>query len=412
VKKSIAVAALAALLAAGSAAASGYRIPEQSVDSTAKAGANIASAAGADASYYNPANMAWMAADKWQVEGDLTYIHLPSISYDDNRSSAYNGESEKENFLLPTLFLVSPDYNNFRFGFSVTGPYGLAKRWEQPYPRTFAEEYSLKVFDINPTVAYKFCEYFSVAAGPRLLYSSAEVSSNGVVSPKGYTAVRDMDGDTTELGWNVALSARPTKDLNLAVTYRSEVDLDLDGDATLSTNLPVPAASVASGGSVSVPAPAVLALSGAYTLDKLTVELTWERTFWSDYENIDFQYDTVLTNPVLYNVFDVPKDKNWDDSDSYRLGLSYALNEVWTLMAGFGYDKNPIPDSTLLFDLPDSDAYLYSVGARYRVNSQMEVGAGYLYDDKESRSVVNENLNGTFTDSSAHLLTVGLTYTF
>jgi long-chain fatty acid transport protein len=72
-KKIIAVAALAALLAAGSASASGYRIPEQSVDSTAKAGANIASAAGADASYYNPANMAWMAADKWQVEGDLTY---------------------------------------------------------------------------------------------------------------------------------------------------------------------------------------------------------------------------------------------------------------------------------------------------------------------------------------------------
>lgn len=408
-KKVIAVAALAALLAAGSAAASGYRIPEQSVDSTAKAGANIASASRADASYYNPANMAWMAADTWQVEGDLTYIHLPSISYDDNRSSAYNGESEKENFLLPTLFLVSPDYNHFRFGFSVTGPYGLAKRWEQPYPRTFAEEYSLKVFDVNPTVAYKFCEYFSVAAGPRLLYSSAEVRSNGVVSPP-YTATRDMEGDTTELGWNVALSARPTKDLNLSVTYRSEVDLDLDGDALLSTN--TQATSVNTDGGVSIPAPAVLALSGAYTVDRLTVELTWERTFWSDYENIDFQYDTVLTNPVLFRVFDVPKDKNWDDSDSYRLGLSYVLNDLWTLMAGFGYDKNPIPDSTLLFDLPDSDAYLYSVGARYRVSSQMEVGAGYLYDDKKSRSVTNANLNGTFTDSSAHLLTVGLTYTF
>jgi len=409
-KKTIMVAALAVCVTGGSALASGYRIPEQSVDSTAKAGANIASADSADASYFNPANMAWMAADKWQVEGDLTYIHLPSISYDDNRTAAYDGESKKENFLLPTVFMVSPEVNNFRFGFSVTAPYGLAKRWEQPFPRTFAEEYSLKVFDINPTVAYKFCEYFSLAVGPRLLYSSAQVSSNGVVRAPGYTAARNMEGDTTELGWNAALSARPTKDLNLAVTYRSKVDLDLDGDALLSTN--TQAASINTGGSVSVPAPAVLALSGAYTLDRLTVELTWERTFWSDYESIAFQYDTVLTNPLLIGAFGVPVAKNWDDSDAYRLGLSYALNDLWTLMAGFGYDRNPIPDSTLQFDLPDSDAYLYSLGVRYQVSKQMEVGAGYLYDDKKSRSVTNARLNGTFTDSSAHLLTVGLTYTF
>ncbi len=235
-KKTISIATLAALLTAGSAWASGYRIPEQSVDSTAKAGANIASATGADASYFNPANMSWMAADKWLVEGDLTYIHLPSITYIDDRSATLNGESEKENFLLPTVFMVSPDYNNFRFGFSVTAPYGLSKRWNQPFPRTFAEEYSLKVFDINPTISYKLCDYFSLAVGPRLLYSSAKMSSNGVISPKGYTASRFMEGDTTELGWNAALSARPMKNMTLAVTYRSEVDLGLDGDALLGSN--------------------------------------------------------------------------------------------------------------------------------------------------------------------------------
>jgi len=263
-KKIISVAALTGLLTAGSALASGYRIPEQSVDSTAKAGANIASATGADASYFNPANMSWMAADTWLVEGDLTYIHLPSVTYTDDRSMAYNGESEKENFLLPTMFMVSPEYNNFRFGFSVTGPYGLSKRWEQPYPRTFSEEYSLKVFDINPTLSYKLCDYFSLAAGPRLLYSTATVSSNGVVSRQGYTATRSVDGDTTEFGWNAALSARPMKNMNISVTYRSEVDLGLEGDALLGTNTqPFP---VATGGSVTVPAPAVLSLSGCLHL--------------------------------------------------------------------------------------------------------------------------------------------------
>ncbi|MDO9042223.1 MAG: OmpP1/FadL family transporter [Desulfocapsaceae bacterium] len=409
-KKTISVVALTALLTAGSAWASGYRIPEQSVDSTAKSGANIASATDADASYFNPANMSWMAADTWQVAGDLTYIHLSSITYTDDRSATMNGESEKENFLLPTVFMVSPDYNNFRFGFSVTAPYGLSKRWNQPFPRTFSEEYSLKVFDINPTISYKLCDYFSIAAGPRLLYSSAKVSSNGVVSPKGYTASRFMEGDTTELGWNAALSARPMKNMTLAVTYRSEVDLGLDGDALLGSN--TQGTPVATGGSVTIPAPAVLSLSGAYTFDKLTVDLTWDRTYWSDYENITFLYDAVLTNPVLAGSFGRPIVKNWEDSDAYRLGLSYALNETWALMAGFAYDKTPVPDATLGFELPDSDAYLYSVGVRYQLSKQMELGAGYLYDYKKSRTVTNAIVDGTFTDSTAHLLTVGLTYTF
>ena len=83
-KKKISVLALASIFVAGSAMASGWRIPEQSVDSTAKAGANIASSTHADTAYYNPANMAWME-DAWHVELDATWIHLYEIDYEDAR---------------------------------------------------------------------------------------------------------------------------------------------------------------------------------------------------------------------------------------------------------------------------------------------------------------------------------------
>ncbi len=85
-KKKISLLALSSILIAGTAFASGYRIPEQSVDATAKAGANIASSTGAVTSYYNPANMSW-TKDGFQLEADLTYINLPSVTYTDNRSS-------------------------------------------------------------------------------------------------------------------------------------------------------------------------------------------------------------------------------------------------------------------------------------------------------------------------------------
>ncbi|MBU0961070.1 MAG: outer membrane protein transport protein, partial [Proteobacteria bacterium] len=276
-KKKISVLALSSILITGSAWAAAYRIPEQSVDSVAKAGANIASSMGADASYYNPANMSWVKKDAWQFEGALTYINLPAITYTDNRTPLYNGESETEHFLLPTVFLVSPDMNNFRFGFSVTAPDGLAKRWTQPFPRSYAQEYSLKVFDINPTVSYQVGDMLSMAGGVRMLYASAKLSSYAVQPDTGIAANMAMDGDTVEWGWNLAASLRPMDNMNLSVTYRSNVDLDLDGDVNMGTNYPQPYV-MNTGGSVSVPAPAVLSISMAYTIDKATVDLTWDRT--------------------------------------------------------------------------------------------------------------------------------------
>ena len=60
-------------LSAATLLASGYRIPEQSLNSVALSAAYVASANGADASYYNPANMAFMAEGGY-IETSLTYI--------------------------------------------------------------------------------------------------------------------------------------------------------------------------------------------------------------------------------------------------------------------------------------------------------------------------------------------------
>lgn len=413
-----------------SAYSSGYRIPEQSLNSTALGSAYVANAMNADAAYYNPANMSWMP-DTILAEGGLTYIHLPSISYTDNRTPLFNGESEKENFFVPNLHAVSPDYNNFRFGFALVLPAGLAKRWQDTFPRTFAEEFSMTVVEANPTVSYKFCSKFSAAAGIRLLYSDATVKSQGTVTaiPAGglgggvpptneYTYIsRDLDGDTTELGYNLALSFKPLEQLKFAATYRSKVDLDMEGNGTLSAsgsfpNGIIPATIYQGGGSVSVPVPAVLALAVSYTFDKATVEFEYDRTFWSDYEQIDIDYDRNLGNPVLTAAFDDPVAKNWDDVDAFRLGVTYNWNEALTLMAGFGIDGNPIPDETLSFDLPDSDAWFGSLGFRYSYASNWSLGAAYLYAKKDDRTIVNSTLNGEFSDITSHLLAVSVAYMF
>lgn len=253
-KKTISVLALASIFTAGSAMASGWRIPEQSVDSTAKSAANIASATRADAAYYNPANMSFMP-DAWEVQANATYLYLSPIDYEDARTAMYDGESESEHFFLPTGFAVSPSYGGVRFGLAIVEPYGLAKRWDTAYQKAVAEEFSLAVIEVNPTISYKIGEMFSIAAGPRMLYADATVKSDA--SGLGVPLSREMEGDTVEWGWNAAVAVKPMEKLNISATYRSHIDLDFDDTADLN----LMGTMMSLDAEVSVPAPAVLAFS-------------------------------------------------------------------------------------------------------------------------------------------------------
>ncbi|MGV1099651.1 OmpP1/FadL family transporter [Thiovibrio sp. JS02] len=412
--KKIAVVSLAAVLAAGPAFASGYRIPEQSVSSVALSNAYVAHTPNADASYYNPANMSWLE-NSWQTEASLTWIHLASIEYVDAATAARSSGSRSEDFALPNLHVVSPQYNNFRFGLSVVYPYGLSKRWDNSFPRTSAEEFTLKTYELNPTVSCKISDRLSIGAGLRALHAEGKVKSNGTVYlPAPVDVQRDMDGDTTEYGYNLAISYRPVENLSLAATYRSKVDLDIEGDARLSLS----GIGLYDGfTSVSVPAPAVLTLATAYTCNngKTTAEFTYDKTYWNAYDKLDFNYSGTLPHAVLTAVFDDPKAKNWVNAEAYRMGLTHRCTDRLTAMLGFAIDKTPAPDQTLGFELPDSDAKIYSLGLRYQYRDNLQVGAAYLYDDKESRTVTSldpNRPNGTFDNAAAHLLTAGLQYRF
>lgn len=387
-------------LSAATLLASGYRIPEQSLNSVALSAAYVANANGADASYYNPANMSFMAQGAY-TEVALTYINLPKVSYD-GVGTATDGDSKTEQFLMPNLHYVSPMVGNWRYGLSITAPAGLSKRWDEAYAKAFAEEFTLKVIEVNPTVSYLINDQFSVGFGARGVYTDGVVKSSGAVG-------RDLEGDSIDFGYNLALSYKPIKDMTLAATYRSKVDLTVDGNADLYSGTTKVFNNI--GASVTIPLPASLALAAAYTYEKTTVEFVYERTYWSAYKDLDFDYDRSIGGLAPY--FDAPKEKSWKDSNAYRIGLSHQCTDNLKMMVGFAIDKTPVPGKTIGFELPDSDAKLYSIGFEYKVTENLKMGLAYLYDDKEDRSATNTaGVNGTFTDSSAHLVTASFKYKF
>lgn len=406
--------------AAGSAVmAGGYKIPEQSLNSMALGAAYVAHTTGADTNYYNPANMSFMDESKSYVEGGITLAHLPSNMYS---MGPFSGESEAEDLPVPFLHYVAKPVGDLRWGISLTAPGGLTKRWETPVQKAYAEEFTLKIVELNPSMSYKIAENFSIGGGLRLIYSEGVVKSNSaelsaLLQDPAKNVSRDMEGDTVEFGYNLALAYKPANDIRMALTYRSNVDLEEEGHAALFAYAMDPANHFYDGdASVTVPLPAALnaAISKTWN-DQFTLEFNYERTFWSEYETLDFQYNTPLP------LFDDPIVKNWKDTDTFRLGATMKMDNKITAMMGFAIDETPAPVETLGFELPDSDAKIFSMGFRYQQTEDLSWGAAFLYDSKESVSLIPGAHDdpasvlyngGSFDEGGAFLTTVGVAYEY
>jgi long-chain fatty acid transport protein len=403
-------------VAAATLMAGGYAIPESSINATALSAAYIANAHGADAAYYNPAAMVYND-DANLLEVDATYIGLSSINYQGTYTTPTTGitgpydiNSKKENFIVPSLHYTSKKLgdNGARVGFSIVVPAGLSKRWENQPAKSSAEEFTLETVEFNPSMAIPLSDTVSMGVGFRIVHSSGIVKSD-----TGATQVsRDLTGDAIDYGYNLALDYRPIQNLSLAATYRSNINLNVEGSATLNY-LPSahPSHAAYSGpASVTIPLPAALNLAAAYTFNTgTTVEAVFERTYWSAYKNLDFNYDSTVNAATV--AFGTPVPKNWENTNTYRLGLTQKYDK-WTAMAGLAYDETPVPESTLGYELPDSDAWIVSMGGRYQIDKSWNIGLAGLIDMKESREVHNSTINGEFSNARAYLVTAGIEYRF
>jgi long-chain fatty acid transport protein len=415
--------ALLSLVASSILMAGGYKIPETSTNAVALGAANVAhNQNNADAAYYNPAKMVFMSNEN-HIEADLMYIGLDNVKYQGTVSGTgpYSLESEQEDFIIPSLHYVSPKLgdNGVRVGVSIVAPGGLSKQWKTEPAKTRAEEFTLEIAEFNPTAAFKIQDNLAFAVGFRVLFTSGIVKSSGLVNIPSLggvgTVSRDMTGDGTDFGYNLALAYQPSDAIEIGVTYRSKVDLNVEGHAKLATTLA--GGSTYDGvSSVSVPLPASFNAAVAYTFaSKTTLEFVYERTYWSAYNTLDFDYDGT-EGAVLSAIFGSPIEKDWKDTNTFRFGLTQELKRL-TLMAGLVIDESPVPSKTIGFELPDTDTVAVSLGGRYKVNENVDVGLSALYSMHESRTITAQDNNdnglvGEFSDGDVLIVSAGIAYRF
>ncbi len=71
----------------------------------------------------------------------------------------------------------------------------------------------------------------------------------------------------------------------------------------------------------------------------------------------------------------------WQNIDVWKIGVQYAMNDQWTLRAGFNHSDNPIRPQDVTFNIlaPGVVKDQYSAGATYRIDKVSEITGAFMY---------------------------------
>jgi long-chain fatty acid transport protein len=408
-RRSLLVIGLAGALAAtGQAYASGLQITEQSVT-----GLGRAFAAGSlpnddvSAVFYNPADM--MLSTGMQAQAGLTFIGISMKA--DNAGSATRLPANLKDVLtkpgtlpvfvtipsfgrghddggsdnvVPNAFFAMDVNDRMRFGLGMTAPFAVSTSYGRDWVgRYHAVDSELSTVDINPSLAYRMNENFSIGAGISAQYADAKLT-RALFNPTtafvkdGYVEVK-ADGWT--VGYNLGALYELDSNTRFGVSYRSRINHSVEGDRTI-TDYWVPDRNGKVSTKADVTLPDWLGLAAYRRIDNQWAVMGGVRwTNWSLFKKLQLDFADGSQDLT---------QENWQDSWSFSIGVSYDYNPAWTFRAGYVYDQTPVPSAEYRTPrIPDSNRNAFGVGFSYRPMPQLSLDFGYMYIDFADASTDN-----------------------
>jgi long-chain fatty acid transport protein len=363
----------------------GTALPDQDAFATARGNAFVATADDPAAIFYNPAGIS-------QLDGMQTSIGAYGIVY----SSSYKGaagsiDSKSELAVLPQFFSTwsFPKYN-LTFGLGTYSPYGLRTEW--PDNTRLSTTGEVDYFRLNPVVAYQIIPTLSIAAGPTLNYSEADIKLN-----EGF--VDHFRGRDTAAGYNAGILWHPWEQHSFGVTYRSATDMNYSGHAT--ALVPPFTASIPSSANFHYPQSVVFGYSY-----RPTTNWNFESdATWSDWNCLQIVTVEPQQEPLAFD---------WHPSWMFDFGATRYLGDGWRLSGGYMYSMNSVPDNTFNPLVPDSDRHIFSVGVGKKYN-HFSWDVAYQLSWGPTRTVSSDNYfpaaDGSY-EFLSHAITINFGYHF
>lgn len=403
----------------------GFRNEVVDAEAAGKGYSFVAQADNPSAVHYNPAGM--MQLEGQQVS--LGYTVEGPRNECDTSQTGDTVQMQKDIFFIPNFFFVTElPWENFRFGLGATSPYGLSTDWAgDSFSSMVSEESNLKMFNINPSIAYKVNDYLSVGVG--LDYFISDISKYKRTTAALGGGNFHLKVDDEGWGYNAGLLIKPFEGHRIGVSYRSEIDLEYEGTANLD-NL-IGAYNAIFGGSTystklqsDGTIPRSVAVGYAYQPnDRLTIEADVEWTDWAcvEEEYLHYPDEEAATDAMKGNRLAVlndgnPVSRDWNDVFSYGIGLDYKWTEATDLRCGFFYVEKTIPSANLDTALPDSNKHGITLGLGHQWLKDVKFDMAYTFIKLRDRDITNDvglntgsNIDGTY---KGHINIVAVEFTY
>jgi len=413
-------------LLATSAFGSGFLIPEQGAKASAMAGAFAATADDPSAIFYNPAGIAQQREGLSVLAGTTLINFTNSFTGDPDSevTAGVTGEYNRHTFNIPNMYGVLPIGHNLTLGVGVFAAFGLRTDWEDPWVgRYISKDADLKTTSVNPVVAWQTSDgRFAVGGGveyrrARVILNANRMALNpfsGRIVDIANTRLVSEYGDS--IGWNAGILFKPTEAFRIGASYRAPMDIDLEGeaqvnqvftghaqfDAIVATQLPPDQAI-----NTKFPFPSIATIGFAFSPNEnWDVELDVLRTGWSRFEALAVNFEQTPQTSFV-------REQNWEDSNSYRLGVNHNATANFDVRFGALYDENPQPIEAVSPLLPDSDRIGASIGAGWHAGPLL-FDASLLvlhFKDRDTNGHNEEGFNGLYK-TDALLWSVNVGYRF
>lgn len=403
---------LAVGLAISSVYAGGYRVALQGQKSLAMGHTGVAVINSAELAFFNPSGLVFLE-NKLNISAGITAVSS-NIKYQNINTGA---TVETDNPLsTPVNIYASYAINDWlSAAIAVYTPYGSSIEYPNDWAGSdLVETISLSSIYINPVLSIKLTPEFSIGGGPIYAIGSVELERNIGTAENVETGERagielSKTDDINNWGWVVSTTFRPSDKVTLGASYRSKIDLTAkDGDVTYSNISLVPEGETQTF-SATLPLPAELTFGfSVQATEKLLLAAEFNRQYWSVYESLDFDFAFGM---------DSTNNRDYQNSNTYRIGGQYDLNSKLTLRAGYYYDETPVQDGLYSPETPRNDAHGFTTGLSYNINDKWAIDASFLYlyfseVDESFDSDPNDTIDtfsGTYK-SNAIIGGLGITY--
>ncbi len=414
----------------GFAFGNGFDIYEQSAKAVGMAGAFTAQADDPSAIFFNPAGINQLDGTQASVGACLV---LPTMQFQSNGNAvmgSYPGETVKikdHTWVIPNVYVTHKVNDKVTIGIGSFAHFGLGVEWPQYWEGRFTPGTTKTVLtttSISPVIAFKPFENLSIGLGPYIQYFDIKLNNLVFIAPptppltpnsnRAQTVDASLTANNWDWGWQAGFRLKIIDGLTFGAAYLSEVRHKItDGDQEL-RSLANGALILKQGFSAEFILPATLRLGLAWQRDPWTIEAGAQWTEWSSYKTLQAIFDngTSLTSP-----------KNWHNAWLWRIGAQYRVNKYLDLRAGFLYDVTPIPSDTLDPLVPSGDRKGFCGGFGLHLGG-FTVDTGYNYIKDESRSWNNPSgdvkvgpatitrVTGKFEKAYAHIFALNVTYRF